>query len=438
MQSVHPWRKKATSLALTAMLAATNLGGAQAEQKSPDADGIAVGNFKDVAAKVVVNGKTQASTANGGVEFVIPTNAPHELHLKDFHFYARSVDVLPKGYKQTTPTGVLSVYRNESLPLKVDSLGGFSGGFEAKLHYPLIDQLVGWRKLDEGKGEADHFAPMTDRVWVTLTGKFDKPLYERSSEKEELRTVEATATIKSLNASLASFLIELRWQFVIIVYNPHIQILRCIGPVKRLCVQPVGVKDSANDPSPTGTAFPLLMDEAREMWERACVRFDVKDFEYLIDPQAKTLTASFDNTSAEFQEMLDVINSVDDEDCVEVFFIESWTNPGLFGGGATFSSGTASAKILTSDQNDNGVDFNHLAHELGHVLGLGHPGNVTDGLTDGTPGTVMCPSGFLNDNPDVQSEQNKNNASNPLLTFPLEICCDDLDCTDASDCGSCS
>jgi hypothetical protein len=208
--------------------------------------------------------------------------------------------------------------------------------------------------------------------------------------------------------------------------------------VKRLCIQPVGIKDSANDSSPTGTAFPLLMDEAREMWERACVRFDVKDFEYIIDSQAKTLTASFDNTSPEFQEMLDVIDSVDDEDCVEVFFIESWTNPELFGGGATFSSGTANAKILSSDQNDNGIDFNHLAHELGHVLGLGHPGNTTDGLTDGTSGTVMCPSGFLNDNPDVQSEQNKNNASNPLLTFPLEICCDDLDCTDASDCGSCS
>ncbi|MGE0681920.1 MAG: hypothetical protein AB7P69_13605, partial [Candidatus Binatia bacterium] len=381
MQEIHSWGKKATSMALAVTLAATNLGGAYAGQKSPEADGVAVGNFKDVAAKVVVNGKTQSSTANGGVEFVIPTRAPHELHLKDFHLYARSVDVLLKGQKQAQPTGVLSIYRNETLPLKVDSTGGFSGEFEAKLHYPLIDQLIGWRKSSEGKGEADHFAPITDRVRVTLSGKLDKPLTDRSPEKEELRTVEAKATIKSLNASLASFLLELRWRFVIIVYNPNLQILRCLGPVKRMCIQPVGIKDNANDPFPTGTAFPLLMDEARDMWERACVRFDVKDFEYLIDPQAKTLTASFDNTSPEFQDMLDVINSVDDENCVEVFFIESWTNPELFGGGATFSSGTASAKILTSDQNDNGIDFNHLAHELGHVLGLGHPGNTTDGLT---------------------------------------------------------
>lgn len=103
------------------------------------------------------------------------------------------------------------------------------------------------------------------------------------------------------------------------------------------------------------------------------------------------------------------------------------------GGGATWGSGEASAKIVTSDQQlsvpgKGAVNQNHLAHELGHVMGLCHPGSDCCGdgcpqpsLTDAVPGTVMDPSGFESDNPSIQSKSNGMNAKNPLLSSVVDF-----------------
>ena len=113
------------------------------------------------------------------------------------------------------------------------------------------------------------------------------------------------------------------------------------------------------------------------------------------------------------------------------------------GGGVTSSGGTESAKVISSDENaDFGVDLTHLAHEFGHVLTLKHPGQgfPTAALphrVDGSSNTLMCPSGFNNDNPQRNSQWNKDNVANPLLTFALKPWTVGPDCTDDSDCGSC-
>lgn len=68
-----------------------------------------------------------------------------------------------------------------------------------------------------------------------------------------------------------------------------------------------------------------------------------------------------------------------------------------WGGGVTRSGGQAVATITSSDQNaDYGIDEVHLAHEVGHVLGLSHPGDGETGpiMIDGSSGTVICPSGL--------------------------------------------
>ena len=73
------------------------------------------------------------------------------------------------------------------------------------------------------------------------------------------------------------------------------------------------------------------------------------------------------------------------------------------------------------------------AHEVGHAIGLPHP--------DGTPGvstnTLMCPSGWMNDNPQLNSEENEDNLSSPLFTFSLKLRTAGPDCTDSADCGWC-
>lgn len=166
------------------------------------------------------------------------------------------------------------------------------------------------------------------------------------------------------------------------------------------------------------------------------MKFTKRAFHYEVNAAWKTITA-------DAQEEDDLRNSYDNPDCVEVFFVEHWDPEGAHGGGATWSSGTASAKIITSDENDNGIDLHHLAHELGHAVGLKHPGSGCPDpvdcptLYDGSSGTVLCGSGYENDNPDVQSQENGDNANNPLMTFPTLDLCENPDCADSTNCGPC-
>ena len=93
-----------------------------------------------------------------------------------------------------------------------------------------------------------------------------------------------------------------------------------------------------------------------------------------------------------------------------------------FGGGATWSSGTTNAKIVTGD-NQLPVNQNHLGHELGHVLNLDHPGTASGSLIPGCDNTIMEPSGFYADNPDAQCPSNCSNATNPLISTQFRVCC---------------
>jgi len=68
------------------------------------------------------------------------------------------------------------------------------------------------------------------------------------------------------------------------------------------------------------------------------------------------------------------------------------------------------------------VNHYHLAHELGHALGLGHPGTSSADLVAGTSSSNMEPSGFCCDNPDVQSVHNCRSVANPLLFWRSSIC----------------
>lgn len=213
----------------------------------------------------------------------------------------------------------------------------------------------------------------------------------------------------------------------------RLRLCACWG--RRLCIQPVGVKSSATDPSPTGTALAALKPGAVDIWKRVCVGFEWRPIMYVVNSSWKTITE-------DAQEETDLRNSVNIDDCIEVFFIEHWNPNCAHGGGVTFSGGEAGSKIITSDDNDNGIDLLHLAHELGHVLDLKHPGSGCPSVAcpdrvDGSFGTVMCPSGYENDNPDVQSEENGELGNNPLTVPIVILSCPDPDCTDSDDCGDC-
>jgi hypothetical protein len=215
-----------------------------------------------------------------------------------------------------------------------------------------------------------------------------------------------------------------------------------IGPIliievaRRLCVQPVRVLRFSFFPFPflfqlTGEGLAFGQPGANTQWAKADVVFEYRDWRTLFDNGG-----AFPLSEAEMPAFR---AQVEDDDCIEVFFVRDFSPVDLFGGGVTFGSGTASAQVISSDANArNGIDLTHLAHELGHVLGLRHPNAApTASAVPASTGTLMCPSGFLRDNPRVNSQENEDLLSNPLLRFAFKIRTAGPDCIDSADCGAC-
>lgn len=249
----------------------------------------------------------------------------------------------------------------------------------------------------------------------------ERPIEIRTEAEMTLSAGESTA----LGTPAFDLSVRSRWLEVQLVYWPWFE----IG--QRLCIQPVRILSFGGGfPFPfffhlSGDGLPFGQPGAKTQWAKADVVFTYRDFITLLKPQFSTFSSD---------EAADLLAEVDVDDCIEVFFVDRFSPQTLFGGGATFGLGVASSKVISSDENaDFGVDLTHLAHEFGHVLDLGHP----DGSPGVSTGTLMCPSGFNNDNPKVNSQENKDNVSNPLLTFALKFVSPGPDCQNSADCGPC-
>eukprot|EP01061_Rhynchopus_euleeides_P020256 TRINITY_DN32_c0_g1_i6.p1 TRINITY_DN32_c0_g1~~TRINITY_DN32_c0_g1_i6.p1 ORF type:complete len:437 (+),score=162.41 TRINITY_DN32_c0_g1_i6:67-1377(+) len=211
---------------------------------------------------------------------------------------------------------------------------------------------------------------------------------------------------------------------------------------KKLCLQPVRIGRlifTGGFPfglsvhySGDGWAFGL--PQLRAEWAKADVVFEERSWKTVFKSGYSTLTES---------EASALRAEVDDDDCVEIFFVDQFSPVDQWGGGATWSGGTASTKIITTDGNaDGGIDLTHLAHEVGHAITLKHPGSgfptaASPHRVDASTGTLMCGSGYLNDNPKVNSQWNKDNVQNPLFKFSLKLWSVGPDCQNDADCGSC-
>lgn len=210
---------------------------------------------------------------------------------------------------------------------------------------------------------------------------------------------------------------------------------------KNLCVQPVRIarfQPSSTWPpilsvQYTGQGYPFGKPGAITEWKKADLTLTWRAWQ-------TTWNSSFWDFSENEHAALRA--TVDVDECVEIYFVDNMQPDPFWGGGATFDSGTANAKIISTDENaDFGVDLTHLAHELGHAVSLCHPGSSScvarPEMNPASTGTLMCPSGFNNDNPAVNSTQNENNINNPLTTFTLKLISAGADCANSSSCGAC-
>ena len=304
--------------------------------------------------------------------------------------------------------------------------------FQSILHYGLIDQKKGYLQRNP-KGEADLFASYTERMAGKLTGKL--PANLQPAEKGSIKfDGEVTLTLSSavLGAVRDAHLlatITIDWSRVFAL------------PAQLLKVQPVFIGTGPTDPHATGTAFNTLMNYANVIWNKCgtvrCLKLVVNPAIYINNEAYRVL-----DSDAEIAALRALANV---PDAVEVFVVERWeTNLACGkGGGACYSCGTASAQIVSSDQQlavpcpcpsactgycpcgacvCGAVNFYHLAHELGHALNLAHPPGPDGSLAASTVSSNMEPSGFCCDNPSTQSSKNCRNASSPLLYWGTATC----------------
>lgn len=342
------------------------------------------------------------------------------------------------GRETKQKTGVLGMSmppaaRNVQLKFDAQSQT-VSGEIPVLVHFPQLDEFFPPEIIKEGR-ESDFAVSRTQRGRIKIQIKFTDAL-----DKAAAAAVQATSPSR-LNAQ-ATLQVEVEPlqdnRFAIAAYQlrlselrmvAELAILRLFEPARRLCIQPVRIRSNAADPTPTGAGLAFGTPGATTQWNKADIIFQVRDW--------MTVTNAAWKVASEGAEEADIRASVNADDCIEIFFVENFTPESLHGGGATWSSGTANAKIITSDGNAvGGIDLTHLAHELGHVLNLCHPGSPC-GLASASTNTLMCPSGWRRDNPTRNSQENTDHVANPLLTFSLKRRTPGPDCNVSADCGAC-
>jgi hypothetical protein len=151
------------------------------------------------------------------------------------------------------------------------------------------------------------------------------------------------------------------------------------GNARQVGVQPIFFRNNAADAAPTGASFPGRMRVTQEVWGKVGVGFTVNPAIMRDDAAHKGSGA----TNAELAAIAGLRTAAG----VEVFVVDN--DIAFLGGAATFMSppGPASKTILS----DRGTSDTLLAHEMGHVLGLNHPGDGT--AHDGEANTILQPTG---------------------------------------------
>jgi len=329
-------------------------------------------------------------------------------------------------------TGLLSILLEpHSFDLTYGSKSGlFAVAVTCTLHFELIDEIRGFTPYAAGEdgAQGDGSPEDTDVVFLShkesmagwMVGKLDPWLPDAGEEAKLDAYLYLETTSSGETAGLVKK-IALRLRVVLRAVRGW------LGVHEVLRVQPVFIGRPA---ASSGWSFVHMMAAARDVWDRCgtsrCIQFQVLPPIYLNAPAFFVLSGV--PAANALRRRINVANAV------EVFVVLSW-RPFWDGGGACWAAGTAAAQIVTCDEQlcvpcpppnppcpgrnqlCGSVNVRHLAHELGHALGLAHPGPPGLGLAASRAGSIMDPSGFCRDNPNSQSAMNCQNAFSPLLRW---------------------
>lgn len=297
--------------------------------------------------------------------------------------------------------------------------GDFRGSLNLAGHYELIDKVVGFTGMD--RQEPDQYDSPSEQFMATIRGS----LILAEAPGGPGGSLDLQGDISLIGSSVLGAVRN-------VSFNVHLSIKDIALPpctsdlvphLRTIPVRPVYVRAGPTD-STVGqeSYFTTELATANDVWGRCCVHFDALPPAYVNRPTLQTITADPDplKTSAEETDLLDEFV---EDDAIEVFVIESFSPESSHGGGATWGTGKATARVITA-ANNLPVNQRHLAHELGHVLSLCHPfSGCTAPKYDASSGSVMEGSGFYADNPNIQTAHNCEVAGNPLLVSQLVYCC---------------
>ncbi len=369
-------------------------------------------------------GRAESETF-GSIRFFVPMGDEGTSRMQ-----LESLNLVGEGFKtERGETGTIGISLAEAVE-KVEynpRTGEIHAPLVGTLHYELIDRIRGYRP-QECKGECDRFESYVETVQGELIGRFQEPLQPAEDGKNVL-----DLEIKyELAEEVLGVIHQIRVIGIIVVNWTLFQ------SSEALRIQPVFVGSGPSDPNASGTAFNTLMSHSHDMWNRCasvrCLKFLVNDPIYVNNNAYRIL--DHEAEAIAFKGTVDVANAVE-------VFVAAQMSTSLacsWGGGACFSLGTASAKVVSCDQQMavpcpcpsacsgycpcgsclcGAINPYHLAHELGHALNLPHPSGA---WSTSTVNSIMEPSGFCCDNPNAQSAKNCRNASNPLLFVTFSVC----------------
>jgi len=390
------------------------------------------GNMEEVRGMAMTEKGEEETQFFGTVEFQVWAEEKGELRMR-----LSKLNLVSKGVQTAEgESGTLGLRLAETSAVEMQSRSGeFSADVEAVLHYELIDRIRGYKK-QECRGECDLFEPYTERMSGKLHGKFAEPLEPR----EEGKALLEAELVLELRESVLGRIRRITVIIIVVIDWSKFKSADCLR------IQPVFIGSGPSDPMASAAVFNTLMNYSHDMWNRCgdvrCIKFVVNSPIYVNNSAYHVLDNSTE--AAALRAEVNVANAV------EVFVVPemSISLACSWGGGACFSSGTASAKVVSTNQQMavpcpcptactgycpcgsclcGAINPYHLAHELGHALNLPHP---TGSSSTSTVTSIMEPSGLCCDNPNLQSAKNCRNATNPLLFSLISYCAGTPDIND--------
>lgn len=315
-------------------------------------------------------------------------------------------------------TGAISVMGGEGKGIILDDdRGRLRLNLEARINYESLDE---YRGVDTQS--ACYYIPATEPCAAVVEGVLRSPRVGMVLERARIAVACAAGEFGEVQA------IEIRAPRIalrsIADFEPRYRLGRpgqwaplndantdaniCIEVnQKSMVFQPVGFRASASDPSPSGGTAAAQFATAAAVWAKACVSIVTRPMIFITNATLKT-SSDLAAIRAAYTDS--------DPDAIEVFFVANALS--AQGGGQAGGIGLASCKPVIAEPNGGNPVL--LAHELGHVINLQHPGVGSNS----DAGSVMAPTGSaMNPGTNLVTHFMAINVANPVMDIEPTLCC---------------